>query len=223
MRPRSRPLRSSAAIVLSNVGGSPLSAMAFTSARCACIACRNAGQVVLGLDPVERRQAVRRVPRFEQRIGHGAVPSTKECGTGGTARRIIARRRDAGQGAPRRALDRSTGYTARAGIGRPRARRMCNEPEMGGRRDRRRRARRRVVGERQDHVRRRAHDLHGSLRAGQMGWAPVPGNDGRRRPVPVPRERQQAGSALLGRGVVAAVRKIQPSARSRIAATGHAR
>ena len=64
--------------------------------------------------------------------------------------------------------------------------------------DRRRRARPRFVGERQDHVRRRAHDLHGSLRTGKLGWAHVPGHDGRRRQVPVQGERQQAGSAATG-------------------------
>ena len=62
MRPSSRPLLSSAAIVLSNVGGSRLVGDGVHLGAVRVHRVQERRKVVLGLDPVERRQAVRRVP-----------------------------------------------------------------------------------------------------------------------------------------------------------------
>ncbi len=172
------------------------------------------GKVVLGLDPVERRQAVRRVPGFEQRIGHGAAwPGCDDRGMrNGRSAHIIARRRDGGQGAPRRALDRldwvhcTRGHRASA----QRQEECAMNPKwmavaivvavLG------------VALWASDKITYEGERTIYTVRCeqGKLGRAPVPGNDGRGRPVPVQGERQQAGSALLGRGVGAAFRQIQP-------------
>ena len=109
MRPRSRPQRSNAAMVLSNVGGSLLCAMASDLGAVRLHRVLERRAVMLGPDLFERRQAERRLPRLEQRIagrvGHGGGVSLSSVGraVSPVAGRTGRRSRGGGPHGPRRA------------------------------------------------------------------------------------------------------------------------